>query len=308
MNLLRYIVLFLPVVQCVIQGINFYGLETPSEDLVCSWQNPPSYYLHQLNGLGFNSIRLPFSYEWATKGDFSKMDAFFDTARSLNMSIVLDMHRVWSSHQGPNPTEGISLDQFIQQWTHVISRYESRAELTGIDVFNEDQGTDAEEWNGVLRQITTAIESAFPNRFSFFCGGTRWGGDISGINIEDVPFHDRVIYTIHKYSFSSSSNYQQDWDYSFGPFAHIPGKVSVGEFGWKQDQPDQVQWAQQFIQYLKRRDIRNDYFWTLALSGDTSGLYQDDCQTFQWDKFNLLKVLWETRSLRGMVISTGLKE
>jgi len=293
--------LTIPTVSSIIQGINFYGLETPAKDLVCSWQHPPSYYLQHLNGLGFNSIRLPFSYEWVSHGDFSKMDAFFVTAKSLNMSIVLDMHRVWSSHQGPNPVEGITMDQFINQWITVISRYQDRPQLTGIDVFNEDQGTDAAAWNTILRQITTSLENRFPGRFYFFCGGTRWGGDISGIDIEDVPFHDRVIYTIHKYVFSSSGDYEKDWDYSFGPYASIPGKVSVGEFGWKQDQYDQVQWAIRFIEYLKRRNIRNNYFWTIALSGDTSGLYQDDCQTFQWDKYNLLKGLWNypARYLRG---------
>jgi hypothetical protein len=195
----------------------------------------------------------------------------------------------------------ITMDQFINQWITVISRYQDRPQLTGIDVFNEDQGTDAAAWNTILRQITTSLENRFPGRFYFFCGGTRWGGDISGIDIEDVPFHDRVIYTIHKYVFSSSGDYEKDWDYSFGPYASIPGKVSVGEFGWKQDQYDQVQWAIRFIEYLKRRNIRNNYFWTIALSGDTSGLYQDDCQTFQWDKYNLLKGLWNypARYLRG---------
>lgn len=278
----------------MIQGINFYGLETPSKDLVCSWANPPEYYLEKLEDLGFNTIRLPFSYEWARAGDFSKMDDFFDSATLHHFDIVLDMHRIWSSHQGPNPTEGINIEDFIQQWIHVIARYHENPILKGIDIFNEDQGTDAIAWNNMLRQVTTAIETEFPGRFLFYCGGTRWGGDISGINIEDVPFHNRVRYTIHKYSFSSSNDYVHDWDVSFGPFASIPGKVSVGEFGWKQDDPTQVDWARQLIAYLKRRNIMSDFFWTVALSGDTSGLWEDDCVTFQKEKYNLLKTLWET--------------
>lgn len=284
-----------------IQGINFYGLETPSKDFVCSWQHPPTYYLDKLHDIGFNAVRLPFSYEWVGDNDFSKMDYFFTSCEARNMTIILDMHRVWSSHQGPNPTEGISMNDFIQRWITVMERYVDRPILTGIDIFNEDQNTDPNEWNNILRQIATALENRFPGRFTYFCGGTRWGGDISGINIEDVPFHDRVIYTIHKYTFSSSGNYIDDWNYSFGPFADVPGKVSVGEFGWKQDMPDQVSWATQFIDYLKKRNIGNDFFWTVALSGDTSGLWQDDCETFQYDKWNLLKTLWDDEERKRML-------
>lgn len=292
----------------MIKGINYYGLETPSKDFVCGWQHRPSYYLEKLDDLGFNSIRLPFSLEYVRSGDFGKMDEFFDAlAKHSNMTVTLDMHRVFSSHQGPTPTENwITMDMFLEGWRTIINRYQDRSQLIGIDVFNEYQGTDSNYWNGVLRTIVTDIETNFPNRFQFFVGGTRWGGDIHDINLENLPFHDRIHYTIHKYIFSSSGfNRENDWDYSFGNFKDIEGKVSVGEWGFKSDRMDEVAWAKEFVGYLKKHNIRDSYFWTIAHSGDTGGLWFDNCEDIDMVKYNIIKSLWEddeqksSKMLRG---------
>ena len=56
--------LYLPIVQGLIKGYNFYGLETPLRDFTCSWKHPVSYYIDQLEQFGFNSIRVPFSKQW----------------------------------------------------------------------------------------------------------------------------------------------------------------------------------------------------------------------------------------------------
>ncbi len=283
----------------LIKGINFYGLETPSLDFVCGWQHRPSFYLHKLDELGFNSIRLPFSLEYVRTGDFEKMDEFFDSIKKYpNMTVTLDMHRVFSSHQGPTPTENwITMNMFLEGWRKIISRYEKNDQLMGIDVFNEYQGTDSNYWNGMLRNIVTDIEKHFPNRFEYFVGGTRWGGDIHEIDLESLPFHDRIHYTIHKYIFSTSgSDREKDWDWSFGPFKNQTGKISVGEWGFKSERPDEVQWAKEFVAYLKKNNIRDTYFWTIAHSGDTGGLWKDNCEDVDMEKYEIIKSLWEKGS------------
>lgn len=281
----------------MIKGMNYYGLETPSRDFVCGWQHRPSYYLAKLDELGFNSIRLPFSLEYVRAGNFEKMDEFFDAIKKHpHMNVTLDMHRVFSSHQGPTPTENwITMDMFLSGWKTIIDRYKMNPQLYGIDVFNEYQGTDSNYWNGVLRTIVNDIEAHVPNRFEYFVGGTRWGGDIHDINLESLPFSDRIHYTIHKYIFSGSGfNRQDDWNESFGQFKDIPGKVSVGEWGFKSDRWDEVNWAKEFVGYLKEHDIRNTYFWTIAHSGDTGGLWHDDCENIDMDKYEIIKSLWDS--------------
>lgn len=280
-----------------IRGINYYGLETPSRDFVCGWQHRPSFYLGHLDRLGFNSIRLPFSLEYVRQGNFDKMDEFFETIKAYpNMTVTLDMHRVFSSHQGPTPTEDwITMDTFLEGWRTIIRRYRNHPQLHGIDVFNEYQGTDSNYWNGVLRTIVKDIEKAFPDRFEYFVGGIRWGGDIHDIDLEDLPFADRIHYTIHKYIFSTVGyDREKDWDFSFGPFKNRTSKVSVGEWGFKSERWDEVNWAKEFVTYLRKHDLRDTYFWTIAHSGDTGGLWHDDCETIDMSKFEIIQSLWNT--------------
>jgi len=282
-------------VESINRGINFYGLETPSKKLVCTWENPVSYYIDKLHDLGFNSIRLPFSLQYVREGNFSQMDELFSSIQKYpNMKIVLDMHRVFSSHQGPVPTDGgTTMVQFLDGWCTIIERYIQNPQFVGIDVFNEYQGTDNKYWNNILRTIVTHIEHKYPNRFTYFVGGTHWGGSLNGINIEDLPFHDRIKYTIHKYVFSTSGNSRDvDWNYSFGDLKDIPGKISVGEWGFISDKPNEVQWAKEFVEYLKKHNIHDNFFWTIAHSGDTGGLWKDDCINIDMDKYEIIKSLW----------------
>lgn len=276
----------------IIKGMNLYGLETPSKDFVCAWKHPVSYYIDNLHDLGFNSIRLPFSLEWVREGNFYKMDEFFNAIEKYpDMTVLLDMHRIFSSHQGPVPTEDwVSIDMFVDGWVKIASRYKDHPQLVALDIFNEYQGTDANYWNGVLHNVVSQLESVFPNRFVYFVGGIRWGGDIHDINLEDLPFRDRIRYTIHKYVFSSSGTFEQDWDYSFGSFKD---RVVVGEWGFKNQIWEQLQWADRFIRYLKNQGVVNTYFWTIAHSGDTDGLWYDDCETINWEKLSMIKKLWQ---------------
>jgi len=277
-----------------IQGINFYGLETPSKDLVCSWKHPPEYYLEKMSEMGFNTVRLPFSMEWVHEGDFSKMDSFFESSQQHSFQIVLDAHRNWASHQGPNPMEDMDLSEFIHRWTVILDRYQNQSSLLGVDVFNENQGEDSQAWNGILIQIIQSLENRYPGRFVYYAGGTHWGGDLHDINLSVFPFQDRIKYTIHKYIFTSHEQFETDWDWSFGPFANQPGKVVVGEWGFKQEEPEEVRWTERFIRYLKQHGIQDTFFWTVAVSMDTNGLWQDDCETVNEDKLKLIQTLWET--------------
>lgn len=281
-----------------IRGYNFYGLETPRRDFVCSWENPVSYYVDKLVELDFNYIRLPFSMEYVEAGDFSKMDGFFDAIRKHNgTSVVLDMHRVWESHQGPTPFEGgVTLTRFTDAWKRVLHRYSSHPQLVAVDIFNEYQGMDAVYWNAVAQQITDKIEMEFPSRFTYYVGGWIWGGNLHGIDLEALPYSNRINYTVHKYVFSGGD--ETEWDYSFGDHR---SKMNVGEWGFKTEVPEQVQWAHRFIAYLKRINVRNTFFWTVALSGDTNGIWHDSCRDINWWKYDIIKSLWydEPPKLRG---------
>jgi aryl-phospho-beta-D-glucosidase BglC (GH1 family) len=158
-----------------IRGYNLFGLETDLRNIDCSWTHHPEYYISQLHDVGFNHIRLPFSIQYVEEGDFTVMDSVFEiVSRYQPCNITIDAHRVYTSHQGSDPTEGgMTLTRYTDAISILLSRYQHYPFLYGLDVFNEYQGNDVLFWNSQLQQITQKIEMRFPGRFFYFCGGTR---------------------------------------------------------------------------------------------------------------------------------------
>lgn len=288
----------------IIRGINWYGHETELGKFTCSWQHPTEYYLEKLKDMGFNSLRIPFSHQYVRNGDFSSLDHFFNIVGNYNMTVILDFHRVHNQAQSPVPTDGISKEEFWDSWTTIANRYKDHKELTGLELFNEYQLSDITYWNDFMKETILHIEERIPQRFEYIVNGYQWGGKLTGITLEDLPIKDRVKYSIHKYIFSGNSA-PSDWDVSFGSY---PEKTIVTEWGFRtpDEGEDQTWWGKMFIDYLKKRDIRNTYFWCLSHSGDTKALLYDDCENVNWEKLKIIQTLWEdeekkTRMLRGTV-------
>lgn len=131
--------------------------------------------------------------------------------------------------------------------------------------------------------------SGFPGRLKYYVGGYAWGGNLHYMDLGDLPFADRVFWTIHKYSFSDPEPLEEHLDWSFGPNKTT---VSVGEWGFKSGQADQVAWAERFVRWLLAQGIRDSYFWTWSPnSGDTEGL-TTDCTNVDEKKMNILLRYW----------------
>jgi aryl-phospho-beta-D-glucosidase BglC (GH1 family) len=278
-----------------IHGLSWFGHETDTGKFTCTWQHPQEYYLEKLQDMGFNSLRVPFSYQYVKNGDFSDLDHFFDIVGNYNMSVVLDFHRINNYAQSPVPTDGISQEEFWDAWVKIADRYKNRNELIALELFNEEQypGTldNIEYWNNFMKQTIFHIEDRIPQRFDYIVNGHSWGGSLVGISLEDLPIKDRIMYSIHKYIFSSNS-VPADWDVSFGDY---PDQVIVTEWGFRtpDEGEDQTGWARIFINYLKQNHIKNTYFWCLSHSADTKALFYDNCEDVNWEKLKILKTLWE---------------
>lgn len=270
----------------IIKGISHYGLETEGFNYVCNWVHPIEFYVDKYKELGFNYIRVPFSYDYIKRGDFSQLDRLFNAVRNKPINIMLDYHRTRSSHQSYKPDAEVSLDDFKRGWIDIIQRYVNEPSFKMIDIFNEYQGSDIGYWNWITKDIVNHIEYNFPNRFIFSVSALNWGGNLQGVSLEDLPFNDRIQYTIHRYHFSGG-----DWNSAFGSMP--PHKINIGEFGWKTSQQNEKQWAYDFLGFLKSKGIKDTFLWTTAHSHDTDGLFYDDCHNIDWDKFNILKNYWK---------------
>lgn len=271
-----------------IKCMSFYGLETERAGLVCDWAHEFTWYLDRLiSDMDINTIRIPFSYELVKFHNMDLFDSLVRECNRRNLKIILDWHRTWTSHQGPQPEEGITRDEFITTWIGLLNRYPS---TYGVGIYNEIQGVDFEYANNLHRETITKIETEFPGKFYYFVGGVRWGGDCSGINLSDMPTWNRTFVEVHKYIFSGQSDVP-DWDYSI-PNTIPPEHWFIGETGWKHDVLEERTWAENFLNYLTYRNISHLCAWTIAHSGDTEGWWRDDCDSFQWEKAGLLKSFW----------------
>lgn len=281
MKILQLFLLPIPIYG-IIRGANFYGIETQLGDITCSWKHPLNYYLDKLVEFGFNSVRIPFSYEYIQNQNFHSIDNFVASATERNMSILLDFHRVHADYQSANPFEELSLTEFTDCWNTLLNRYVSNQNVYGVGLFNEYQGTDGRYWSEIMKQVIEKIELSQPNdRWMYLVGGTQWGGNLEHINLENKPYSDRVRYEIHKYHFSGTP---ADWDKTFGEFKH---KVIVGEWSINRDD-----WDDLFIEYLLKHNITNTYYWTISNSYDTINIWEDDCETINHDVIQKIKKLW----------------
>jgi hypothetical protein len=272
-----------------IKGFSFYGIETELRNNVCSWVNPPEYYISFLKDLGFNSIRVPFSLQYVEEGNWGNLDKFLAVASRFNMSVLLDCHRTFSNHQDFSPYEhDVSHQRFINGWLNVLERYSTYDNIIGTNVYNEYQGLDYTFLNGYSEEVVSAIEAVYPNRYVFHITGTNWAGTSHLVSLDHLPFHDRIYYSLHKYVFSSNGDYENDWEHSCGN--HSSNRIVIGEFGWLDND---AWWGHRFISWLKKKGIRDTFFCTIALSDGTGGLWFDDCITFNWSKFAILKMLWD---------------
>lgn len=294
--LLIHLVLATPPIRCV----NFYGIETERKAPVCDWQHEPKWYLQHLKeGYGLNSIRLPYSREYAIGNDFRKLDNLINTCHDMDIKIILDYHRTYSTHQGKTPTEGITLGQFLDTHVGLLQRY--REKIWGVSVFNEIQITDGNYTNRINHMVVNAIESQFPNTYKYFLGCANWGHDCSDITIPE-GFENRSFIDIHQYAFTDN---QTTRNITF-PSRIPPQNYFVGEIGAKSEE---MPWLRNYLEYLEQRNITNLCFWTISHSSDTGGLWKDDCETIEQAKIDLLADFFRhqnpnqpppcTRRLRG---------
>ena len=276
----------------LIKGLNWFGFETQYYNLMCTWAHDMEWHIDNIEKLGFNYIRLPFSVEFIQRQDFSEMDRFFDLIQHSEINVALDCHRLHATHQSAKPYDNTySFDTFLDSWRIILDRYKDVENLLAVDIFNEYQSDNYVEWNSLARQTLNYLETHFPGRFEYFIGGTNWGGNLHYVNVDDLYFSDRVWYSVHKYWFSDTNPYTDKWAYTFSELSKV---INVGEWGYKSESAQETAWAEAFVDYLREKNIRDTFFWTYSHnSDDTHGILLYDCTNVDDDKMSLLHRLWE---------------
>lgn len=281
----------LPVMAMATRCINFYGLETEGEQLVCSWVNPPTYYLDRIPNL--DTVRLPFSHQLvASEQGLAKLDNAISVITGRNLFVILDYHRTFNTHQSPGPDKEVTLDEFKCAWSVLLARYVDNTWVRGVDIFNEIQTSDKQYAQTVQADVLNHLEEAFPGRYHYYVGGVNWGKDVGGYDLKvQTP---NYTLSVHEYPFFNENDDQMNARYNTNQ------RILVGEFGFEKNEYDE---ARRIVAFFKKKGIRDVCFWTIAHSYGTGGLWEDDCVTMIPEKLAIFNSIFDESlsvySLRG---------
>ena len=238
-----------------IAGVNWFGLETSNYAPHGLWTRGYKSMLDQIKGLGYNTIRLPYSNQLFDSGstpngiEFSQnpdlsgltglqiMDKVIAYSGQVGLRVILDRHRPDSSAQSELwYTSAYPESRWISDWQMLAQRYANDATVLGADLHNEPHGSacwgcgnTATDWRLAAQRAGNAILSVNPNWLIFVEGIENyqgdyywWGGNLKGAGTYPVVLTvaNRVVYSAHDYP---ASVYGQSWFSASNYPANLPG-------------------------------------------------------------------------------------
>lgn len=227
----------------VLTGINWFGLETESFAPHGLWARNWESILDQVQELGFNTIRLPYSNELLDPGSTPNsinyelnpdleglsgleiMDKIVEGAGQRGIRIMLDRHRPGATAQSELwYTAQYDEQRWIDDWVMLAERYAGNETVIGADLHNEPHGPatwgtgdETTDWRLAAERAGNAILAANPDWLIIVQGIEQyegdwywWGGNLIGAREHpvrlDVP--DRLVYSSHVYG---PGVYAQPW-------------------------------------------------------------------------------------------------
>ena len=227
----------------ILTGINWFGLETESFAPHGLWARSLESLLDQIQDLGFNTIRLPYSNELLDSSSLPNninydlnpdlegltgleiMDKIIEGAGSRGIRVILDRHRPDSNAQSELwYTDKFDEERWISDWVMLTERYKGNDTVIGMDLHNEPHGAATwgtgdvtTDWRLAAERAGNAILAVNPNLLIVVQGVEQyegdwywWGGNLAGAG--DYPVRldhpDQLVYSTHVYG---PGVYPQPW-------------------------------------------------------------------------------------------------
>ncbi len=178
-----------------LRGVNWFGFETPEHITHGLWTRNWKDMITQMQGLGFNAVRLPFcpqtlhgaspgSIDYSQNSDLQGMsslqvmDTIINELSRRGMYVLLDHHRpdcnaiseLWY-------TDSYSEAQWKDDLAFVAKRYANVPGVIGLDLKNEPHGAAtwgtgnaATDWNSAAERASAVVLSAAPKWLIFVEG------------------------------------------------------------------------------------------------------------------------------------------
>lgn len=222
---------------------SWFGMETDTCAPHGLWQITLDQGMARIAGMGFTTLRLPFSNEClarrsansinaalnptlATATPLKIMDAVIASAKKYGIRVILDRHRPDSSAQSELwYTAAYPESRWIADWKTLAKRYRTNTTVVGVDLHNEPRGTAcwgcgvrSRDWRAAAVRAGNQIHRVNPNLLIIVEGvqyeqdgsSTWWGGGLRGVATKPVTLavRNRVVYSPHEYPRSVS---YQSW-------------------------------------------------------------------------------------------------
>jgi len=236
----------------ILRGVNWFGFETQTHLVHGLWVRDHNEMLAQIAGLGYDTIRLPFSLEaidsstpvtpntangmnaaLVGKTPLEAMDVIIDDAARHGLLILLDNHSLADDDHafGLWFGGGYSEADWIARWQMLAARWADRANVIGADLKNEPHGQanwglgDEYDWRRAAERAGNAVHAVAPHWLIVVEGvegpavgqtlsGHWWGGNLEGVATHPVrlTIPNKLVYSPHEYG---PGVYPQPW---FSPY------------------------------------------------------------------------------------------
>ena len=283
-----------------------------------------------------NSIDLSKNPDLDGLNGLQLLDRIIGGAASRGLRVVLDRHRPAADAQSELwYTDRVPEARWIQDWVMLAQRYRDQPAVAGADLHNEPHGAASwgdgdqrTDWRLAAERAGNAILAANPDWLIIVEGierqgsdGYWWGGNLAGARSAPVRLSrpGKLVYSAHDYG---PGVYSQPW-FKASDFPHnLPAvwrqhwaylvleriaPVLVGEFGGRSVGSDpEGTWQRALVAYLKESAASYAYWAWNPDSGDTGGILQDDWQTVDRAKLDLLAGYQWPRAAAGSAAVTGV--
>jgi len=287
---------------------------------LCGFNSIRLPYSNQL----FDSASIPTGIDFTKNSDLQGltgldiMDRVVHGAGRRGLRVILDRHRPDASGQSPLwYTDHVSEERWIADWVMLAQRYRAEPSVIGADLHNEPHspatwgdGKVATDWRLAAERAGNAILQANPTWLIVVEGidqyngeGYWWGGSLMGARQFPVRLKhpDKLVYSAHDYGpgvwgqswFAAPAfprNLPPLWHAQWGYLVQEGiAPVWIGEFGGRSMGTDtEGVWQRSLVTYLKENHISYAYWAWNPNSGDTGGILEDDWQTVNRAKMDIL--------------------
>ncbi|WOS40477.1 cellulase family glycosylhydrolase [Xanthomonas rydalmerensis] len=219
-----------------LRGVNWFGFEGSAHTVHGLWARNWKDMITQMQGLGFNAVRLPFcpqtlrgvaptSIDYGRNPDLQGLsslqvlDKVINELSSRGMYVLLDHHS--PDCQGISElwyTDSYSEQQWLSDLSFVAKRYASVPGVIGIDLKNEPNGRNTwgtgnlkTDWNKAVERASAAVLKVAPkwlivvegitdNPTCSSSNGYWWGGNLEPLTCTklNVPAN-RLLLSPHVY-------------------------------------------------------------------------------------------------------------